>query len=79
MCPGYLLQISDGDSANGYWQMDLCFSKELDTVWKEENGRFEGLKTLVPITSRVDADFLAVRSKQQSSKAAPGFFPGELG
>ena len=67
------------DSTNGQWEMDLCFSKELDAVWKEENGRSEGLKTLVPIASRVDADFLAVRSKQLSSKAAPAFFPGELG
>ena len=36
------------DSTNGQWEMDLCFSKELDAVWKEENGRFEGLKVWKP-------------------------------
>ena len=56
----------------GKWT--LCFSLKNSTV--PEGG---GWKALVPIASGVDADFVAVRSKQQSSKAAPGFFHGELG
>lgn len=44
--PGYLLQISDGDSTNNHWKMDpLLFCKALNTVWKEETGKFESLGT----------------------------------